>query len=107
MFVIVDLPPNIHSIFISSATQQALQICVDEDVTQDNNWKLVDKEVLLKDIETLGQGSNFYEFQQQIQVTSFLYYSISSFAYLTYRTIQIMKSLWSIIMITSIHKISV
>ncbi|CAF0933439.1 unnamed protein product [Adineta ricciae] len=61
------LPSNIHSIFISSATQQALQICVDEDVTQDNNWKLVDKEVLLKDIETLGQGSNFYEFQQQIQ----------------------------------------
>ncbi|UJR25204.1 hypothetical protein I4U23_006556 [Adineta vaga] len=61
------LPPNMHSIFISSATQQALQLSVDEDVTQDNNWKLIDKEILLKDIETLGQGSNFYEFQQQIQ----------------------------------------
>ncbi|CAF3614114.1 unnamed protein product [Adineta steineri] len=61
------LPPNIHSIFISSATQQALQLSVDEDVTQENNSKMIDKEVLLKDIESLGQGSNFYEFREQIQ----------------------------------------
>lgn len=57
-----------HSIFVSSATQQALQICVDEDVTQESNWKIIPKEVLLNDIQTNGQASNFIEFQQQIQV---------------------------------------
>lgn len=62
------LPSGMHSIFVSSATQQALQICVDEDVTQESNWKLIPKEVLLNDIQTNGQASNFIEFQQQIQV---------------------------------------
>ncbi|CAF2319241.1 unnamed protein product [Rotaria sp. Silwood2] len=64
------LPPGIHSIFISSATQQAMQLCVDEDLTQENNTKMIDKEILLNDIQTNGQGSNFYEFQQQIQSCS-------------------------------------
>jgi len=64
----IDLPPNIHSIFISSATQQLLKLAVDEDVTQENNSKMIEKEILLNDIQTNGQGSNFYEFQQQIQV---------------------------------------
>lgn len=45
-----------------------MQLCVDEDLTQENNSKMIDKEILLKDIETSGQGSNFFEFQQQIQV---------------------------------------
>lgn len=57
-----------HSIFISSTTQQALQVCVDEDLTQESNTKMIGKEVLLNDIQTNGQGSNFIEFQQQIQV---------------------------------------
>ncbi|CAF3107715.1 unnamed protein product [Rotaria socialis] len=61
------LPPGIHTIFISSTTQQAMQLCVDEDLTQENNSKMIDKEILLNDIQTNGQGSNFYEFQQQIQ----------------------------------------
>ncbi|CAF4130430.1 unnamed protein product [Rotaria sordida] len=61
------LPSGIHTIFISSATQQAMQLCVDEDLTQENNAKMIDKEILLNDIQTNGQGSNFYEFQQQIQ----------------------------------------
>lgn len=29
---------------------------------------MIEKEVLLNDIQTNGQGSNFFEFQQQIQV---------------------------------------
>jgi hypothetical protein len=29
---------------------------------------MIEKEILLNDIQTNGQGSNFYEFQQQIQV---------------------------------------
>jgi hypothetical protein len=45
-----------------------MQLCVDEDLTQENNSKLIDKEILLNDIQTNGQGSNFFEFQQQIQV---------------------------------------
>jgi hypothetical protein len=45
-----------------------MQLCVDEDVTQENNHKLIEKEILLNDIQTHGQGSNFFEFQQQIQV---------------------------------------
>jgi len=57
-------------LFISSTTQQALQLCVDEDITQENNTKMIEKEVLLNDIQTNAQGSNFYEFQQQIQVCS-------------------------------------
>lgn len=64
----IVLPPGIQPIFISATTQQALQMCVDEDVTQENNFKMIDKEILLNDIQTNGQGSNFYEFQQQIQV---------------------------------------
>ncbi len=74
IFVIINfsffvvLPHGIHVIFISAVTQQALQLCVDEDVTQENNSKMIDKEILLNDIQTNGQGSNFYEFQQQIQV---------------------------------------
>lgn len=67
-FLFLDLPPGIYSLFISSATQQALQLCVDEDITQENNTKMIDKEVLLNDIQTNGQGSNFFEYQQQIQV---------------------------------------
>jgi len=31
---------------------------------------MIEKEVLLNDIQTNAQGSNFYEFQQQIQVCS-------------------------------------
>jgi hypothetical protein len=64
----LDLPTGLHSIFISSLTQQALDVRVDEDVTQENNWKLISKETLLNDIQTHGQSSNFIEFQQQIQV---------------------------------------
>lgn len=67
-FAFVVLPPGIQSLFISSTTQQALQLCVDEDITQENNTKMIEKEVLLNDIQTNGQGSNFFEFQQQIQV---------------------------------------
>ena len=62
------MPPGIQPIFISSATQVALQLCVDEDVTQENNTKMIEKEILLNDIQTQGQGSNFFEYQQQIQV---------------------------------------
>lgn len=69
--IVIDLPPGIHSILISGPTQQALQICVDDDVTQENNSKLIDKEVLLNDIQTNGQASNFFEFQEQIQVILF------------------------------------
>ncbi len=73
-FFFVVLPHGMHVIFISAVTQQALQLCVDEDVTQDNNSKMIDKEILLNDIQTNGQGSNFYEFHQQIQVCEYLYY---------------------------------
>lgn len=45
-----------------------MQLCVDEDVTQENNSKMIEKEILLNDIQTNGQGSNFFEYQQQIQV---------------------------------------
>ncbi len=41
---------------------------MDEDVTQENNHKLIEKEILLNDIQTNGQASNFNDFQQQIQV---------------------------------------
>ncbi|CAF1214774.1 unnamed protein product, partial [Didymodactylos carnosus] len=61
------LPPGLHTIFISSATQQSLQLRVDEDLTQESNLKLIGKDVLLDDIQTAGQASSFFEFQQQIQ----------------------------------------
>ena len=57
-----------------------MQLCVDEDLTQENNSKMIEKEILLNDIETNGQGSNFYEFQEQIQVMwNLSYYALILF----------------------------
>lgn len=97
------LPSNIVPILISSATQQALQICVDEDLTQENNTKMVQKEALLNDIQTNGQASNFFEFQQQIQVRSSSI-SIAFIVLVMFRIIRRMKLLSSMIMIISIRK---
>ncbi len=85
----VVLPSGIHVIFISAATQQAMQLCVDEDLTQENNSKMIDKEILLNDIQTNGQSSNFYEFQQQIQVCDI--YIIDYFYILIDRVIRKVK----------------
>ena len=66
-----------------------MQLCVDEDITQENNTKMIDKEILLNDIQTHGQGSNFFELQQQIQVCEI---SFKNYLYLLiYRIIQKMK----------------
>jgi hypothetical protein len=82
-----------------------LQLCVDEDVTQENNSKMIQKEILLNDIQNNGQGSNFYEFQQHIQVCDI--YIIDLFNMIIFRIIQKMKSLLFMIMIIFIHKIFV
>ena len=102
-----DLPDGIHPIFISSATQQAMQICVDEDVTQESNTKMIEKETLLNDIQTHGQGSNFFEFQQQIQVPYGFQRTSRSNAlmiFIAIRIIRRMKLLSSTITIISIRK---
>jgi hypothetical protein len=102
-----------YPIFISSATQQVLQICVDEDVTQESNTKFIDKEILLNDIQTNGQTSNFLEFQQHIQVDTssalsmIIYRMDFIFHYIIHRTMLRMKSHSSTIMIISIRKIFV
>jgi hypothetical protein len=62
---------------------------VDEDVTQENNHKMIEKEILLNDIQMNGQGSNFFEFQQQIQVCDIEI--INSFYMIIYRVIRKMK----------------
>ncbi len=82
-----------------------MQLCVDEDVTQENNSKMIQKEILLNDIQNNGQGSNFYEFQQHIQVCDI--YIIDLFNMIIFRIIQKMKSLLFMIMIIFIHKIFV
>jgi len=62
---------------------------VDEDVTQENNHKMIEKEILLNDIQMNGQGSNFFEFQQQIQVCDIEI--INSFYMIICRVIRKMK----------------
>ncbi len=62
---------------------------MDEDVTQENNHKMIEKEILLNDIQMNGQGSNFFEFQQQIQVCDIEI--INSFYMIIYRVIRKMK----------------
>jgi len=66
---------------------------------------MIQKEILLNDIQNNGQGSNFYEFQQHIQVCDI--YIIDLFNMIIFRIIQKMKSLLFMIMIIFIHKIFV
>ena len=113
LFDCVDLPPGMHSIFISSATQQAMQLCVDEDLTQENNVKMIDKELILNDIQAHGQVSSFFEFQQQIQVRDYEKKNSDSIRRNLFRScffsraIPKMKSLLSMIMTIFIRKIFV
>lgn len=62
-----ECPPGLYRLFISSATQNRLNIKTDEDVTQEDNIRKLSKQVIVEDMQTLMSLSDFAPLRKQIE----------------------------------------
>lgn len=63
----IDCPPGLYRIFISGKMQQALNIRSEEDVTQEDNVRTIQRQLLLDDIYLKQAGSEFSALRKQIE----------------------------------------
>ncbi len=63
----IGCPHGLYRLFISSSVQQVLNIRADEDVTQEENIKSINKQLILDDIQKKMATSDFYPFRKLIE----------------------------------------
>jgi hypothetical protein len=63
----IDCPPGLYRLFISSGMQQAFNIRSDEDITQEDNIRMIAKQPILDDLYKKQAGSDFHALRKQIE----------------------------------------
>ena len=63
------LPEFVFPLFLTSKTQEIFGCKVDEDVTSDSTFKLIQKEVILQDYKDRAAISDFHPAKHIVQVT--------------------------------------
>ena len=63
----VDCPPGLFKIFVTSQTQKAFNIKTEEDVTQEENIKLLKKQAIIEDIGARNAVSDFSPLKKLIE----------------------------------------
>uniref|UniRef100_A0A3Q4I4Z7 Dynein axonemal intermediate chain 3 n=1 Tax=Neolamprologus brichardi TaxID=32507 RepID=A0A3Q4I4Z7_NEOBR len=59
-----DHPDDIYPIVLTTATQELFECCVDEDVTEQSPYKLLNKDDIIQDIKTRAAVSDFHPVKQ-------------------------------------------
>uniref|UniRef100_A0A3Q4N2J0 Dynein axonemal intermediate chain 3 n=1 Tax=Neolamprologus brichardi TaxID=32507 RepID=A0A3Q4N2J0_NEOBR len=60
----VNHPDDIYPIVLTTATQELFECCVDEDVTEQSPYKLLNKDDIIQDIKTRAAVSDFHPVKQ-------------------------------------------
>jgi len=63
----IECPPGLYRLFISSNTQEAFNIRIDDDVTQQDNLRMIDRQQILDDIYKKQVGSDFSPLRKLIE----------------------------------------
>ncbi len=61
-----DCPPGMYRIFLTNSTQIAFNLKADEDITQEDNTRMIPKQQIMDDITKKNAGSDFHPLKQQI-----------------------------------------
>lgn len=67
-----DHPDDIYPIVLTTATQELFECCVDEDVTEQSPYKLLNKDDIIQDIKTRAAVSDFHPVKQFVLVRRWL-----------------------------------
>ncbi|XP_026002507.1 dynein axonemal intermediate chain 3 isoform X2 [Astatotilapia calliptera] len=59
-----DHPDDIYPIVLTTATQELFECCIDEDVTEQSPYKLLEKDDIIQDIKTRAAVSDFHPVKQ-------------------------------------------
>ena len=64
----VEIPADIMPLFFTSKTQEIFGCIGDDDVTEENPYKLIAKELILKDFKDRAAVSDFHPVKKIVQV---------------------------------------
>ena len=62
------IPDGVRPLFFSAAGQQVFECVVEQDVTEDNPHKFIDKGLILEDFKNRAAVSDFHPVKKGIQV---------------------------------------
>ena len=65
----VEVPSDLMPLFFTSKTQELFGCVGDEDVTEENPYKLVSKEAILQDFRDRAAVSDFHPVKKTVQVS--------------------------------------
>ena len=62
-----DCPTGMYRIFLTNATQTAFNLRSDDDITQEDNIRMIPKQQIVDDILRKNAGSDFHPLKQLIE----------------------------------------
>lgn len=62
-----DCPPGMYRIFLTNATQTAFNLKADDDVTQEDNTRMIPKQQIMDELMKKNAGSDFHPLKQLIE----------------------------------------
>jgi len=63
-----EMPSGVRPLFFSAAGQQVFNCVVDQDVTEENPHKLIEKGLILEDFKNRAAVSDFHPVKKEVQV---------------------------------------